>query len=169
MLSLNDIISFFKEAAGSTKLLISATIAFGAALVLVWPQENNELKISVIILFLFFLCMLLLNLGEKIYSAWASKRRQTKAWDNLTKDEHNFLAYYFTNKTKTRYIPCCNGTYTNSGIINLLISKGILYLGSNMSEFREENGMPPEQYFPINIHDKAYEFFITRFEADKND
>ena len=169
MFSLKEIIGYFKEVASSVKFQLSAAITFGTALALVWlNQEENDLKIFLTILFLFPVCMFVIGLIEKIYLAVRNNRRRIKAWNNLTIDERRFLAYYLTNKTKTRYVSCRNGTYSDSGYINPLISKGILYLGSRMSEFRGEDWMSMEQQFPINIHDKAYEYFLTQFEAEKN-
>lgn len=85
--------------------------------------------------------------------------REKNIWSNLTEEEKSFIDYYVERKTKTRYVTVYNGTYTNSGIINPLIQKKILYLASNMSEYRGESRMSAKQQFPINIHDGAYKYF----------
>ena len=103
---------------------------------------------------------------EKIFTIIANKYRRNKAWNNLTDDEQKFLAFYFINKTKTQYVSCYNGTYTDSGIINPLIKKEILYLASNLSEYRGEHWAAREQQFPINITDDAYVHLAARIKCD---
>lgn len=162
MFNLDQIFSYFKTLAStSLKFQISAAITFGTALVLVWLNEDNELKIFLTILFLFTFCMVTSLIIEKIYIAYRKKKRRSKDWNSVTQDELDFLSYYIKNKTKTRYVPCPNGTYQDSGIINPLIKKEILYVASTMSEFRGSE-FNREQQFPINIHDTAYEFFSTQ-------
>jgi hypothetical protein len=167
MFNINDIINYFKEVNSGVKFQLSAIVTFGAALTLVWLKEDNELKIFLTFLFLFPLCMFVFGLIEKVYMFIRCRNNRIKAWNSLTFDERRFLLYYLINKTKTQYIPCINGTYTDSGIINPLIHKKILYLGSTMSEYRGEDWMSMEQHFPINIHDLAYEYLRNKYEADK--
>ena len=165
MFSLKDVVGYFKEVTSSLKFQISAAITFGSALLLVWLKENNELKILLTILFLFPTCMFVGSIGEKIYVRISNHQRKKVAWNNLSPQEERFVAYYTKENTRTRYMPAYNGTYTDSGIINPLISKRILYLASNMSEFRGESWMDAEQHFPINISDEAFAFFTKKFSS----
>jgi hypothetical protein len=85
------------------------------------------------------------------------------AWKKLTPEEETFISHYISENTKTRYMPANNGTYRDSGIINPLIRKGILYIASNMSEFRGE-WLDASQYFPINMTDKAFSYFNVKLK-----
>lgn len=159
---LKEVVSYFKEVAGSLKFQISAAITFGSTLLLVWLEENNQLKIFLTILFLFPTCMFVGSIIEKIYVRISNHRRKKVAWNNLSPQEEEFIAYYIKENTRTRYMPAYNGTYRDSGIINPLIGKRILYLASNMSEFRGESWMSAEQHFPVNIRDDAFSFFTKK-------
>ena len=164
-LDLND---YFKEVTNSTKFQLSATITFGTAMVLIWIDSTKITEIIFTILFLFPTCMLLSSLVEKIFSffmgiyvSFDQERKKKAAWENLTPEEIEFIQYYIMNNTKTRYVRIFNGTYQDSGIINPLISKGILYMASKTSEFRGDSIFDAEQTFPFNIHDEAFEFFSS--------
>jgi len=161
MFNLKELISYFKEVASSSKFQISASITFGMALLLVWLKENDQLKIFLTILFLFPLCMFVGSIIEKIYLLIRNYHYQKIAWKNLTPQEEEFISYYTKGNTKTQYMPVYNGTYAESGIINPLINKQILYIASNLSEYRGD-WMDGQQYFPINIHDKAFLFFTKK-------
>jgi len=168
MFNLNHVLNYFKEVASSLKFQISSTITFGAALLLVWSKENDQQKILLTILFIFPLCMFLGSIIEKFFLLIRKKIQQKVDWNNLTPIEQQFISYYINNNTRTRYMTAYNGTYTDSGIINPLISKGILYIASRMSEYRGESWMSAEQQFPINIHDKAFAFFAKKHDLQIN-
>ena len=162
MFNLKEVVNYFKEVTGSLKFQISAAITFGTALLLVWLKENNELKILLTILFLFPICMFIGSIIEKAYLLIRNSHQKKVAWNSLTPQEEEFVSYYIKGNTKTRYMPAYNGTYRDSGIINPLIGKHILYIASNMSEFRGESWMSAEQHFPINIRDEAFLFFTKK-------
>jgi hypothetical protein len=158
-------IDYFKEVAKSTKFQISATVSFGTALFLTWFGEHQVTKILLTILFLFPASMFVTSLIEKAFFWTRQKIRRKHQWNALTPEEIEFVSYYINNNTKTRYVVIYNGTYQDSGIINPLIRKGILYRASNTSEFRGESWMSAEQHFPFNIHDNAFEFFQRHCRA----
>ena len=163
MFSLEQIISYFKEVARSIKFQLSAIVTFGSVLWLVWFKEGSEIKIILTILFLFPLCIFLFSIVEKAILFFIAKVERRKHLNNLTPEELEFISYYTDNDTKTRYMPCINGTYKDSGIINPLITKNILYIASNMSEYRGDHWMSKEQYLPINIHDDIFAYFKKNY------
>lgn len=163
MLDLSLITNYFKEISSSLKFQLSAAVTFGVALFMVWFGEDNELKIFLTVLFLFPTCMFLGAIIEKLYITISKYKDKKKKWSNLSREELDYIKYYIDNETKMRYVPVYNGTYENSGIINPLISKNILYLASKVSEFRGEDFYSREQTFPINITDEALEFFKKHF------
>lgn len=166
MLSNFNFTDYFREVANSTKFQISAAVSFGAALFLIWSENNNPIKVILTILFLFATCMLVASLVEKTGS-WIYKRvKRKKEWNNLTPEEMEFVLYYVKNNTKTKYIIAYNGTWSDSGIINPLEQKGILYRASNMSEYRGDSWQNMDQTFPFNIHDAAFEFFKKKLEEE---
>ncbi len=157
-----NFMDYFKEVANSTRFQISASVSFGTALVQIWLENNDPVKITFIVLFLFATCMFIVSIIEKIFGFIYSEVRRRKDWKNLTSEELEFVKYYINGQTKTRYVVAYNGTWSDSGIINPLCEKGILYLASNISEYRGESFMTMEQNFPFNIHDKAYDYFAKK-------
>lgn len=166
MLSNINFMDYFREVANSTKFQISAAISFGAALFLIWSGDNDPIKIALTILFLFAACMFLISLAEKIGFGIYKEIKKKRNWNNLTPEEIEFVSYYIKNNTKTRYMVIFNGTYRDSGIINPLIGKRILYRASDMSEFRGDSIYDREQCFPFNIHDDAFKFFCEKIEDE---
>lgn len=164
MINIDTLISYFKEVGSSLKVQISAAITFGTALILVWTKNSDNLKITLTILFLFPALMFIFSLLEKLCLFIKKERQQQKLWSNLTPEEVEFISYYVKNNTKTRYMTANNGTYQDSGIINPLIAKNILYIASSMSEFRGESRQSMRQQFPINIQDKAFGFFTKKLK-----
>lgn len=75
-------------------------------------------------------------------------------WKSLTEEENIFVSYYIRNNTKTQYVTAYNGACVSSGTINLLLKKRIIYLASQMSEYRDN-----KQQFPFNIYNDAFYFF----------
>jgi len=159
MFNAEQIAAYFKAVAKDIKTQVSAAVSFGTGLFLLWYRQGSELKIFITILFIFPICMFFCSIVEKIILASRNQIRIRKSWRDLTPDELAFLSFYVSNNTRTRYVPIYNGTYQDSGIINPLIAKGILYLASQMSEYRGDSWMSAMQHFPINIHDKAFSFF----------
>ena len=153
-----NFMAYFRELLNNTKFQISSAISFGAALLLLIFKAKT-LTLVLTILFLLPFSLIIVSLIEKIYFKIYNVRKRKKDWNNLTAEELNFVSYYIKNNTKTQYVVAYNGTYKDSGIINPLINKKILYIASNMSEFRGESYMTREQCFPFNIHDDAFEFF----------
>ena len=84
----------------------------------------------------------------------------------MTHEEIEFVSHYIKNNTKTKYVIAYNGAWRDSGIINPLIHKGILYLASEISEYRGDSWENMDQSFPINIHDDAYKFFIKKLAKE---
>lgn len=164
MFSNLNVMDYFKEVSNSTRFQVAATISFGTALILIWI--NTEIiRILGTILFLFPLSMLITSLIEKIYTKVEQSIKRKKDWNNLTPEEQEFVKFYIKNNTKTRYMIAYNGTWQDSGIVNPLVNKKILYLASNMSEFRGEDWQDMEQRFPFNINDNAFEFFKEKLGA----
>lgn len=170
MLSNFNFSDYFREVANSTKFQISAAVSFGTALFLIWSDNSDPIKITLTILFLFAACMFVTSLAEKAGYGIYKKFKRKKDWNSLTPEEIEFVSYYITNNTKTRYVVANNGTWRDSGIINPLTQKGILYLASNMSEYRGDSWMDSNQTFPFNIHDDAFKFFTKKLvEENKED
>ncbi len=122
-MDLSFVHEYIKQILKSWKLQISAIVTFGVALFFLWHGEDNELKITFTILFLFPLCFFSITLLEKIsipIRRWWYKRQ---AWNYLTPEEREFVSYYITGNTKTRYMLCSNGTYKDSGH-----STGLIFL-----------------------------------------
>ena len=163
MINIEKILAHFKELASSSKIQISVAISFGIAIFLFWGQINNELKIPLVILFLFSTCMPSLSLIKKTF-LYLNK---LKSWKNLTPEEIKFIEYYVINNTKTRYMSCRNGTYKDSGIINPLIDKGIFFLASRTSEYRVQPSGLKEQSLPININDQAFKYFMKKLKKKR--
>lgn len=159
MFSNINLMDYFKEVANSTRFQISASISFGTALVQIWVGDTDPVKITMIVLFLFATCMFIVSIIETIFSIIRRRITKQKDWSNLTSEEIEFIRYYITKQTKTRYVVAYHGTWTDSGVINPLCEKDILYLASSMSEYRGEHWMAMDQTFPFNIHDKAYDHF----------
>ncbi|PIR00428.1 MAG: hypothetical protein COV66_06785 [Nitrospinae bacterium CG11_big_fil_rev_8_21_14_0_20_45_15] len=169
MLSNFNFIDFFREVAKSTKFQISAAVSFGVALFLIWSEKNDPVKVTLTILFLFAACMLVSSLAEK-FGCWILKKiKRNKDWNTLTPEEKEFVSHYILNNTKTRYVITFNGAWRDSGIINPLIHKGVLYLASEISEYRGDSWEIMEQTFPINIHDDAFKFFTKKLEEVNKD
>jgi len=166
MFNVEQVTTYFKEVTGSIKFQLSSAVTFGTALLLVWLKEDNEKKIFLTILFLFPICMFVGTIVERAFSFVRSQVRQRRSWKNLTPEEIMFVSFYIQQNTKTRYVPIFNGTYRDSGIINPLIQKGILYLASSMSEFRGDDFMSKEQHFPINIRDNAFDYYKRQIEMN---
>ena len=162
MLSNINFMDYFRAVANSAKFQISAAVSFGAALILTWYLPEDFIKITLTLLFLFPVCMFTITLCEKLWYFFYQKYKTHKEWNNLTQAEDEFIDYYIKHKTKTRYMVIYNGTYRDSGVINLLLKKKILYLASNVSEYRGDSIYDMEQYMPFNINDKAYEHFMRR-------
>ena len=76
MLGLNEVVSYFKEVASSLKFQVAAAITFGAALLLVWLKEDNELKIVLTVLFLFPTCMFVGSIVERIVGFFKRKKER---------------------------------------------------------------------------------------------
>lgn len=153
---------YFRAVANSVKFQISAAISFGGALLLIWLTEGEFIKIALTIFFLFAFSMLLISIFEKIWQIISVKIRRKKEWSNLTPEETEIISYYISKNTKTKYVECANGTYSDSGLYKPLINKGILYLSSNIPEYRAEDDYGMNFYVPINIHDNAFEFFSKK-------
>lgn len=167
MLSNINFMDYFREVANSAKFQISAAVSFGTALVLIWSGEDDHIKTIVTILFLFAACMFVISLTEKVFYGIYKKIKKKRDWNNLTPEEITFVSYYIENNTKTRYVVINNGTYRDSGIINPLIDKRILYRASNMSEYRGDSVYTMEQTFPFNIYDEVFSFFIKKLQVKK--
>jgi Super-infection exclusion protein B len=162
MPDLKIIIEYINSLSKSLKLQISAIVSFGIPLYLVVHDENNYIKLSLILLFLFPFCFFILSICEKLFSYFYKNYRRRIVWNNLTPHEEDFLMYYINQNTKTRYMPAINGAQKDSGIITPLIYYEILYIASNMTEFR--NGAPQ---VPINMTDEAFNFFKIKFQNKK--
>lgn len=163
MINVEQIALYFKAVSGSIKFQLSAALAFGAALVLLWIKKGSELQILLTILFLFPIFMFFGTLIEKIFLFLKNETQRKRDWTNLTPEECNSIQHYVNNNTKTQYVLINNGTYRDSGTINPLIHKGILYIASDVSEYRGNDFMSMNQYYPINIQDRAFEFFKKNF------
>lgn len=159
---------YFREVANSAKFQISAAISFGTALVLIWLDDNDPVKITLTVLFLFAACMFIVSLIEKIGYGIYKRIKKNRDWNNLTPEETEFIKHYIQSDTKTRYQVAYNGTWQDSGVITLLKQKRIIYLASTTSEFRGESWMSAEQTFPFNIHDDAFKFFKKKFKEDND-
>lgn len=165
MFTADQIATYVKSLIESVKVQVSAAITFGTVLALVWfNNEGNELKIFLTVLFLFPLTILVYSLIEKVLLTIKTSAKKKKDWVNLTPEELNFIESYIKRNSKVRYVTVYNGTYRDSGIIQLLTEKNIIYRASSMSEFRGEDWMSREQQFPFNIHDEAFTFFKLKFE-----
>lgn len=158
-LSLDGITEYFMEVAKSTKIQISAAFTLVVPLYLIWHGDKDYAKLTVTILFLFPTSMLIIFLLEKICFGISSYIKRRKQWNSLTPEEIKFISYYITKNTQTRYVSARYGTYSDSGIINGLIVKEILYMASNISEFREGG-----QTLPFNITDRAFSFFKKKLK-----
>lgn len=158
-----QLMNLLKEIKKSVTFQVSCAITFGVLLLLSWLKEPSELNFFLVFLFLLPFSLSLLNLINNLVTTILIQLRLRKNRNNLTIEEANFISYYLLNKTKTRYAPCFNGTYKNSGIINPLIHKKILYLASTLSEYRNS-----EQHFPINIYDNSYSFYEKNPNVLKN-
>lgn len=159
MVSNINFMDYFREVANSAKFQISATLSFGCALYLIWFSASDLLKVTVTVLFLFPVSMLFITLVEKGVFKIYQRYNRSKQWNNLTPEESEVVFHYIRNNTKTKYVIMHNGTYRDSGIINPLIDKGILYIASDMTEYRGNDFLNMEQCLPFNIHDNAFEFF----------
>jgi ABC-type multidrug transport system fused ATPase/permease subunit len=163
MLNLTEIVNYFKALSASIKFQIAATISFGVALVLGLFTDYKFPIIVLAIFFLFAVSVFILTIAEKVLNAILRRR----SWENLTPQEEEFIGVYLKKNEKVRYMYVFNGTYRDSGIINPLISKGILYRASNMSEYRGKSWQSMNQYIPINMHDRAFSFFMKKASKDK--
>jgi len=154
-----NFMAYFQAVFNNVRFRISSAVTFGVVLLLILPNGDNPIKILFTILFLFPFCMLVVPFLEYICNAITIKIRRSSDWSNLSPEEIEFISYYIKNETKTRYVVVCNGTWHDSGIINPLVSKKILYLASNESEFRGNSWATAGQYLPFNIYDDAFRFY----------
>lgn len=138
-------------------------VSFGVPLYFFYETLDISWRLVLSIVCLLALVSLTYTISEKTYMSirrWLKKR---EGWKNLSSEELEYIKYYITENTIMRYVPAYNGTYQNSGIINPLRAKGILYLASNESEWRGESWMSAGHEFPININDNAFQYFKKKF------
>lgn len=159
---------YFKETLRSTKFQISSFLSFGAALALICLEEDSLAKIFFTILFTFPLCIFVLSLCEKIYLKTIAAFKKHQDWNFLSKGEEDFIIFYITNKTKTRYVTSYNGACKDCGVFHPLIKKNILYYASDVSEYRGDSWQSMSQEFPINITDDAYRYFEKKYLKGKS-
>lgn len=150
---------YFREVANSAKFQLSATISFGTALYLILVDGSEIVRILLTILFLFPACMFVISLCEKIFYYIYKLRKMNKDWNNLTPKEEEFLSFYIKNNTRTKYVEVVyGGAYEDSGTIDILCRKRIIYRASERAEQRP-NQLCGDYSFPFNIYDKAFLFF----------
>lgn len=103
--------------------------------------------------------------SELIIKLGSFVHKRLYLWNHLTPEELEFIACYFEKNIRTKYVIAYNGACKDSGTINLLLNKSIIYLASGMSEYRAEGGscMSADQYFPFNIYEDAFTFFKRKF------
>lgn len=145
----------------STKLQFVCAVSFGIPLLFYYEDIELLLKITLLVFALLPLSALFFSFGEclkKLYEGHKKKTDKLKKWNDLTNEEIEFVRYYIKENTKCRYVSAHHGAPRDSGIVNMLRAKGILYLANNQSEFRG-TWQSGTHCFPFNIYDDAFEFF----------
>jgi hypothetical protein len=112
---------------------------------------------------LLLVCGMLLS--EFVLESFTYMYRRHVIWGDMTAQELEFLSYYISNNTRIRYVAVFNGTYKDSGVIELLVRKRIIYLASTLSEFRSDGYHSATQQFPFNIYPGAYKFFRKKIKS----